>query len=66
MSRCFLSINFEDAALTKPCELDSDSDVIHLSCTAKIVHDRMFEEAKPFIGFTEGCNKLKNQYHHCY
>lgn len=51
---------FEDdlgPVLAKACELDSDNDVIHLVRAAKIVCDHMFEEAKPFTGFTEGCHK---------
>ena len=51
---------FEDdngPALAKACEFDSDSDAIHLARAAKIVRDHMFEEAKPFTGFTEGCQK---------
>ena len=40
-----------------PALFDSDSDAIHLARGAKIVRDHMFEEAKPFTGFTEGCQK---------
>ena len=39
-------------ALAKACELDSDSEAIQL---VKIVLIIMFGEAKPFTGFTEGC-----------
>ena len=45
------------AALAKACELDSDSDAVHLAHAARIVHRHMFEEAKPFTGFPEGCQE---------
>ena len=51
---------FEDdigPALAKACELDSDSEAIQLARAAKIVRNHMFGEAKPFTGFTEGCQK---------
>ena len=44
-------------ALAKVCELDSDSEAIQLAHATKIVHNHMFREAKPFTGFTEGCQK---------
>ena len=43
------------AALAKACELDSDSDAVHLAHAAQIVRRHMFGEAKPFTGFPEGC-----------
>ncbi|XP_064097400.1 uncharacterized protein LOC135208795 [Macrobrachium nipponense] len=45
------------AAFAKACELDSDSDAIHLAHAAQIVHRHMFGEAKPFTGFPEGCQE---------
>ena len=44
-------------ALAKACEIDSDSDAIILACAVKIVRNHMFEDAKPFTGLTEGCQK---------
>ena len=44
-------------ALAKACEIDSDSDAIILACAAKIVRNHMFEDAKPFTGLTEDCQK---------
>ena len=44
-------------ALAKACEIDSDSDAIILARAAKIVRNHMFEDAKPFTGLTEGCQK---------
>ena len=44
-------------ALAKACEIDSDSDAIILAHVAKIVRSHMFEDAKPFTGLTEGCQK---------
>ncbi|KAJ8393374.1 hypothetical protein AAFF_G00060960 [Aldrovandia affinis] len=45
------------AALAKACELDSDSDAVHLAHAAQIVRRHMFGEAKPFTGFPEGCQE---------
>lgn len=45
------------AALDKACELDSDSDAVHLARAAHIVRRHMFGEAKPFTGFPEGCQE---------
>ena len=45
------------SALDKACELDSDSDAVHLARAAHIVRRHMFGEAKPFIGFPEGCQE---------
>ena len=44
-------------AIAKACEMDSDNDAIHLARAAEIVRRQMFGEAKPFIGFPEGCQK---------
>jgi len=44
-------------ALAKACELDSDSEAIHLVRTAKIVRSHLFGKAKPFAGFPVGCQK---------
>ena len=43
--------------MAKACEIDSDSDAIILARAAKIVRNHMFEDAKPFTGLTEGCQK---------
>ena len=40
-------------ALTKACELDSDTDVVHLARAAQTVRRHIFEEGEPFNGFTE-------------
>ena len=45
------------SALAKVCELDSDSEAIQLTHAAKFVHNYIFGKAKPFTGFTEGCQK---------
>ena len=45
------------AALAKVCELDSDSDAVHLARAAQIVRRYMFGEAKPFTGYPEGCQE---------
>uniref|UniRef100_UPI00358F83C1 uncharacterized protein n=1 Tax=Myxine glutinosa TaxID=7769 RepID=UPI00358F83C1 len=45
------------AALAKACELDSDSDAVHLAHAAQIVRSHMFGEAKPFTGFPEVCQE---------
>ncbi|XP_071493469.1 uncharacterized protein [Diadema antillarum] len=45
------------AALDKACELDSDSDAVHLARAAHVVRNHMFGEAKPFTGFPEGCQE---------
>lgn len=45
------------AALDKACELDSDSDAVHLARAAHIVRRHIFGEAKPFTGFPEGCQE---------
>ncbi|KAG7161157.1 hypothetical protein Hamer_G024212, partial [Homarus americanus] len=45
------------AAITKNCELDSDSDAVHLACAAQIVRCHMFGEAKPFNGFPQRCQE---------
>ena len=45
------------AALAKACELDSDSDAVHLAHAAQIVDHHMFGEAKPFTGFPVGCQE---------
>ena len=50
-------MSFEEdlgAALVKACELDSDSDVVHLARAVQIVRRHMFGETKPFTGFNEG------------
>ncbi|PIK56610.1 hypothetical protein BSL78_06466 [Apostichopus japonicus] len=46
------------AALDKACELDSDSDAVHLARAAHIVRRHMFGEAKPFTGFPGGCQDV--------
>jgi len=38
-------------ALAKACELDSDSDAIHLARVAKVVRNQMFGKAEPFLNF---------------
>ncbi|KAG7177478.1 hypothetical protein Hamer_G026069 [Homarus americanus] len=45
------------AAITKACELDSDSDAVHLARAAQIVRRHMFGEAKPFNGFHQECQE---------
>ena len=44
-------------ALDKACELDSDSDAVHLACAGHIVRRHMFGEAKPFTGFPGRCQE---------
>lgn len=57
--RDILMVFAEDvgSALTKACELDSDSDAVHLARAAQIVRRHMFGEAKPFNGFPDGCQE---------
>lgn len=50
------------AALDKACELDSDSNAVHLARAAHIVRRHMFGEAKPFTGFPD---VKKNLCHRC-
>lgn len=45
------------SALAKVCDLDSDSDAVHLAHAAQIVRRHMFGKAKPFTGFPEGCQE---------
>ena len=45
------------SALAKVCELDSDTDAIHLARAAKIVRKQMFGKAKPFQGLPMGYQK---------
>ena len=44
-------------ALDKACELDSDSDAVHLASAAHVVRRHMFGEAKPFTGFPGRCQE---------
>jgi len=51
---------FEDdaaAAVIKACELDSDTDAVHLARAAQIVCRHMFGAGSTFRGFTEGCQE---------
>ena len=43
--------------IAKACKMDSDNDANHLARAAEIVRRQIFGEAKPFIGFPEGCQK---------
>ena len=48
------------AAIGKACELDSDSDAIHLARAAQIVRRCMFEDPKPFNGSFEELCQVKS------
>ena len=44
-------------ALAKACQLDSDTDSIHLVRAAKVICKQMLEKAKSFQGFPMECQK---------
>jgi len=44
-------------SLAKACQLDSDTDSIHLARAAKAICKQMLEKAKPFQGFPMECQK---------
>ena len=44
-------------AITTSCELDSDRDAVCLARAAHVVRRQMFQEAKPFTGFADGCQE---------
>lgn len=44
-------------ALFQSCELDNDSDAVHLARAAKIVRRHIFEEERTFCGFDSECEK---------
>jgi len=53
-------MSFEEdigSAFAKACELDSDSDAVHLARAAQIVRRHMFGEARTFAGFPERCQE---------
>jgi len=53
-------VSFEEdigSAFAKACELDSDSDAVHLARAAQIFRGHMFGETKTFAGFPEGCQE---------
>ena len=44
-------------AITTSCELDSDRDAVCLARAAHVVRRQMFQEAKLFTGFADGCQE---------
>ena len=53
-------LGFEDdvgSAFDKACELDSDSDALHLARAAQVVRRHMFLESNSFTGFSNGCQE---------